>query len=153
MPEDKRFTIELTHQSGYAFQVKFDWEGVPSVVMDEPPPLGHQDGPNAARMLAAAVGNCLSASLLYCVCKGDTPPEGVRTSVTGTVARNEKGRLRVAGLHVRIAVSPALEQSARLKRCLGIFEDYCVVTASIRQAIPVTVEVLDSTQRVLHWSN
>ena len=36
-----------------------------------------------------------------------------------------------------------LQGSPRLKRCLDLFEDFCVVTASVRQGIPVSVEVLD----------
>jgi hypothetical protein len=37
-----------------------------------------------------------------------------------------------------------------LPRCLDLFEDFCVVTASVRQGIPVTVEVVGPAGEVLH---
>ena len=43
---------------------------------------------------------------------------------------------------VRIAVE-GLEDPSRAQRCLGLFEDFCVVTASVKQGIPVSVEVVD----------
>ncbi len=143
MPEEGRFTLHLEQLDDYEFNVKFDWESAPDIVMDEPPPLGNRGGPNASRMLAAAVANCLSASLLFCLAKADVPAESVKTAVTCKLVRNEKGRLRIGGFDVRIEVADALRESSRLKRCLGLFEDFCVVTASVRQGIPVTVDVTD----------
>ncbi len=143
MSEEGRFTLELEQLEGYEFKVKFDWDAVPDVILDEPPPLGKRVGPNASRMLAAAVANCLSASLLYCLAKADVSAESVKTAVTCKVMRNDKGRLRVGGFDVRIQVADTLRHSPRLKRCLGLFEDFCVVTASVREGIPVTVDVTD----------
>ncbi|MCP4043614.1 MAG: OsmC family peroxiredoxin, partial [Gammaproteobacteria bacterium] len=100
-----KFTFEMEHLEGYEFKVKFDAESMPDLVMDEPPPLGGRNGPNASRMLAAAVANCLSASLMFCVSKTEVSPNSMRTSVTGRIERNEKGRLRVEGFDVRITVS------------------------------------------------
>ncbi len=149
MSEEGRFTLHMEQLDDYEFNVKFDWESVPDIVMDEPPPLGNQGGPNASRMLAAAVANCLSASLLFCVGKADVPAESVRTAVTCRLVRNEKGRLRIGGFDVRVEVADALRESPRMKRCLGLFEDFCVVTASVRQGIPVTVAVTDESGATL----
>jgi organic hydroperoxide reductase OsmC/OhrA len=144
MSEEGRFTIHLEQLEDYEFKVRFDWEQVDEVLMDEPPPLGARQGPNASRMLAAAVGNCLSASLMYCLARADVPPHSVKTQVTCKIVRNQRKRLRVGGLEVRIAVDEAISETGRLKRCLELFEDFCVVTASIREGIPVEVTVTDA---------
>ncbi len=137
------FTFEMEHLEGYEFKVKFDSGSMPDIVMDEPPPLGGRNGPNASRMLAAAVANCLSASLMFCVNKAEAPPHCMRTSVTGRIERNEKGRLRVEGFDVRITVDDKFKEAVKLKRCLKLFEDFCVVTASVKQGIEVDVDVVD----------
>ncbi len=144
MSEEGRFTIHLEQLEDYEFKVRFDWEQAGEVLMDEPPPLGARQGPNASRMLAAAVGNCLSASLMYCLARADVPPHSVKTQVTCRIVRNERKRLRVGGLEVRIALEESLTVTGRLKRCLELFEDFCVVTASIREGIPVAVTVTDA---------
>lgn len=154
MSEEGRFTIHLDHLEDYQINVKFDLPKAPDVLMDEPPPLGEQTGPNASRMLAAAVGNCLSASLLFCLTKtmDEMPANAVRTAVTCIMVRNEKKRLRIGGLEVVMTISEALEQSAKLKRCLDLFEDFCVVSASIRQGVPMKVRVRNQAGDVLHLS-
>ena len=152
MSEPSAFTVTLEHLQGYEFKVKFDWENVPDVVLDEPEPLGARQGPNASRVLAAAVANCLSASLLFCLRKARVEPKGMRTQVTGNLTRNENGRLRIAGLDVRITLDTGPQPAARLARCAEIFEDFCVVTESVRHGIPVQVEVLDAGGARLHKS-
>ena len=73
MSDGGQFTIELEHLQDYEFKVRFDWDKAGDILMDEPAPLGARNGPNASRMLAAAVGNCLSASLMFCVAKAEVP--------------------------------------------------------------------------------
>ncbi|MES9992429.1 MAG: OsmC family protein [Candidatus Thiodiazotropha sp.] len=145
-----KFTIQLEQEDDYAFRVKFDLNKAPDVIMDEPPPLGERNGPNASRMLAAAAANCLSASLMFCLAKEDVPARNVNTEVTCTMIRNEKKRLRVGRLDVRITAGDELLTSKKLDRCMTLFEDFCVVTASIRQGIPVGVEVVNSAGELLH---
>ncbi|MCP4407088.1 MAG: OsmC family peroxiredoxin [Gammaproteobacteria bacterium] len=153
MSEEGRFTIHLEHLEDYEFKVKFDWGSADDVLMDEPAPLGRRAGPNASRMLAAAAANCLSASLMFCVSKSEVPPQSMKTSAICKLVRNEKGRLRVGGMEVKLSVAAGIEQSARLKRCLTLFEDFCVVSASIRQGIPLAVTVENEAGEVLHQSD
>lgn len=135
------FTIEIDQTEDYAFRVRFDKPNFADLAMDEPAPLGKDSGPNAARVLAAAIGNCLSASLLFCARKGRIELGPIHSTVTVRTGRNERGRLRIQG--VRVSIDPHVADAARQQalRCLDLFEDYCVVTQSIRQGIPVEVSV------------
>ena len=151
MADSTSFTLHLEQEAGYDFRVKFDWPGNADLLLDEPEPLGHRHGPNAARLVAAAVGNCLSASLVFCLrtkFKEQTAP--VRASVTGRLERNERGRFRIAGLAVQIRLAEDAGALKHLERCLEQFEDFCIVTESVRKGIPVSVEVLDAAGRSLH---
>ena len=101
-------------------------------------------------MVAAAVGNCLSASLLFCLQKSHNMPGGVSAMVTGSIDRNDKGRLRLVGIDVDLKLSGIPGDRSRLERCFSLFEDYCVVTQAVRDGIPIGVRVLDEQGAVLH---
>ena len=108
--------------------------------MDEPPPLGHDVAPNAARVLAAAIGNCLSASLVFCLGKADVAVRDLYTEVDVEVVRNDQKRLRVGKVNVTIHTGLPPDDAA-LGRCRGTFEDFCIVTESVRRGIDVSVRV------------
>lgn len=146
---DMEFTLKLTRQQDYQFNVQFDLAGVPDLQLDEPAPLGAGAGPNASRLLAAAVANCLSASLLFCLGKFRQDPQGLTANVTGRMVRNEQGRLRVGGFDVDIRLDQSVE---RLEHCAAQFEDFCVVTDSVRHGIPVSVRVHDAAGQLIHQS-
>lgn len=139
---ERPFHTDIVRQEGFRFDVVFDNERWPHLVVDEPEPLGEDRGPNAARLLAGAVGNCLAASLLMCMEKARVPPVELSARVEGSMVRNDDGRMRIDEL--RVTVRPTLEgdgTSPRLDRCLDIFEDFCVVTQSVREGIDVAVHV------------
>ena len=100
--------------------------------------------------LAAAAANCLSASLMFCLAKEDVPAASVRTEATCTLVRNEKKRLRIGRIDVALQISEALSEAPKMKRCMSLFEDFCVVTDSIRKGIPIGIEVKDHTGEVIH---
>jgi organic hydroperoxide reductase OsmC/OhrA len=141
MSEDSTFELTMDLESDFKFKVDLNVESAPVLSLDEPPPIGNGEGPNAARLLAAAVGNCMSASALFCLRKAHIEVAGMHTTVRATMGRNERGRQRVAAIEVRIEPEVAPEDVQRMKRCLDIFEDYCVVAQSIRDGIEVTAEV------------
>jgi len=150
MSEAGKFTIHLEQEQGYDFRVRFDIDDAAEILMDEPPPLGSNHGPNASRMLTAAAANCLSASLLFCLAKQNAPANSVRTEATCTLQRNDKNRLRIGHIAVRIIAGDELLESKKFDRCLDLFEDFCVVTASLRQGISVGVEIVNEAGDVLH---
>ncbi len=139
--EEKGITLTLDLQKDYQFLVDFHEDGIPPLRMDEPPPLGEGHGPSASRLLAAAVGNCLSASALFCLRKARITVNGMRTTVQTSLDRNPQGRLRIGGIQVKIEPEVAPEDRQRMGRCLELFEEFCVVTQSVRGGIEVKVDV------------
>lgn len=136
-------TVELRQESGYRFANRFGPD-MPVVFADEPPPLGTGTGPSPMQLLAAAVGNCLAASLLFALKKFKQSPEPIQAVASATEGRNEQKRLRVQRLHVRLTLGVPARGLQNLDRVLDQFEEYCTVTQSVRQGIPVDVEVYDS---------
>lgn len=141
MDDERRAIVTLDLVDGYQFTVDLGQAAVAPILMDEPPPLGAGSGPNAARMLAASVGHCLSASALFCLRKARIPVSTMRTTVEVTLQRDARGRLRVGGIRVDLRPEIAAADRDRIGRCLELFEDFCVVTASIRRGIEVAVQV------------
>lgn len=149
---DGPFTIELKQQANYRFEVHFDNPAVPPLVTDEAAPLGSDEGPNPSRMLVTSIANCLSASLLFAMRKFKNEPGPLRTTATATIGRNADKRLRVLGVVVDVHLGVPAAGLVMLERILAQFEEFCVVTQSVRASIPVTVRVLDATGAVLHTS-
>jgi uncharacterized OsmC-like protein len=125
----------------YRFQVGFDVEGVPSLVVDEMKPIGEGLGPNPTRLLSIAVGHCVSSSLLYCLNKVRVKAKKLETTVKANIARNQKGYFRIASMDVQIHLEVSEEDKKRVQRCLSTFENYCTVTQSVRKGIDVKVNV------------
>ena len=141
---ESNIRITLRQQQDYQFQVDFG-EGIPPLLADEPAPLGTGQGPSPVQLLAAAVGNCLSDSLLFALRKFKQTPEPLHCTVDAEIGRNEQKRLRVlkmtAALHLGVPAS-SLEH---LDRVLDQFEAYCTVTQSVGQGIPIELHVFDSS--------
>jgi len=145
---EKTVTVRLQQVQDFQFDIEFG-ATVPSLRGDETPPLGQGTGPSPVQLLTAAVGNCLSDSLLFALRKFKQHPEPIQTEVTAEVGRNADGRLRVLAMRATLTLGVPAEQMDHLERVLGSFEDYCTVTQSVGQGIPITVQVLDSQGGVL----
>ena len=108
--------------------------------MDEPAPLGLDRAPNAARILAAAVGNCLSASLVFCLQKAGFGIRHLESTVEVDLVRNSERRLRIG--RIDVTLRPIVESgTVDIADCLNEFEDFCVVTQSVRHGLDVHVHV------------
>lgn len=141
-------TVRLTQVQDYQFDVHFG-PAVPPLRADEPPPLGQGTGPSPVQLLAAAVGNCLSDSLLFALRKFKQAPEPIAAEVTAEVGRNAEGRMRVLAMQATLTLGVPAARLEHLDRVLATFETYCTVTQSVAGAIPVTVNVRDADGTVL----
>ncbi|MBN9461558.1 MAG: OsmC family protein [Burkholderiales bacterium] len=136
-------TVRLAQRHDYQFEVDFG-AGTPALLGDEPPPLGQGAGPSPMQLLASAVGNCLSSSLLFALRKFKQAPEPMTAEVTAEIGRNAENRLRVLRIRARLTLGVPGAGLAHLDRVLGQFEQFCTVTQSVAAGIPVSVEVFDS---------
>ena len=149
---DSGFRIELIQQSDYRFEAHFDDPDIPILLTDERAPLGGNASPSPVRLLAVAVANCLAASLLFAMRKFKNDPGPLRAVATVQMVRNPQNRLRVGRIAVDLHLGAAASTIPQLDRILGQFEEFCVVTQSVRLAFPVDVRVLDKGDTVLHSS-
>lgn len=146
---DQSFGITLEQVSDYEFRVRFDDTPVPDLITDEGSPLGHDAGPNPSRMLATAVANCLAASLLFALRKYKNAPGTLGAKARLTLNRDEHGRLRITHIGVDLQLADKAEMLEHLDRVLAQFEDFCIVTQSVRQGIKVDVSLHDGEGRAL----
>ncbi len=115
-------------------------------MVDEP--LGEGTGPKPARLMATALGHCLASSLRFCLERAQARAE-VPATVDLEIRRNERGRWRIAHVDVQLDLSGVDSgQRAAVDRCLGLFEGFCIVTAGVRQGVPVDVRVRMDGERV-----
>jgi len=136
-------SIQLQQQADYRFSVSFG-AAVPDLICDEPAPLGGGQGPSPVQLLCAAVGNCLSDSLLFALRKFKQAPEPLTCTVQAEVGRNSEGRLRVLSMQARLQLGVPAGELQQLERVLSSFESYCTVTQSVGQGFPIEVQVWDA---------
>lgn len=141
-------SVTITRQDKYRFLVDFG-PGIAAAVADEPAPLGDGAGPSPSQLLAAAVTNCLAASLVFAHAKFKEDPGRLTATAHCAFGRNESNRLRVTGITVAITLGVPPETLSHLDRALAQFEDFCTVSQSVRTGIPFTVTVSGPDGRTL----
>lgn len=149
MSAETPIRVTLEQEDDYAFRIRFDDTGLEPLLSDEAAPLGHDRGPNPARLLLASVANCLVASLLFALRKQHNAPGRLRAQITAVPMRNAEGRWRIPQAFVELQLPEGNEHYQHLDRVLAQFEQFCIVTQSVRQGIDVAVTVKDAHGHVL----
>lgn len=138
---DKAFSVSMELIDNYKFIIDFGVYG--ELISDEPDPIGEGQGPNPSRILAASVANCLAASLIFALRKFKDDPGKVSAEVKGHLDRIDD-RWRIVSMDVDIKLGNSAVSLGHLDRALEQFEDFCVVTQSVREGIDVNVKVKDN---------
>ncbi|HRP34882.1 MAG TPA: OsmC family protein [Gammaproteobacteria bacterium] len=144
MDESQSIQLTLELQQDYQFSIRFEGAELEPLLTDEPPPLGEGSGPNPSQLLLAAIANCLSASLLFAMRKFRNEPARLRATVTAVRERNAAGRWRIPRAEVTIHLPDAADDYRNLDRILAQFEEFCIVTQSVREGIEVTTRIEDA---------
>ena len=76
-------------------------------------------------------------------------PGQVKAVVHGELERQD-GRWRIGKLQVELQLGHNAVEIPHLERALSQFENFCVVTQSVRQGIEVSVQVRDSDGQLVH---
>lgn len=150
MSDEKEFELTLEQESDYEFRIRFGGTSLPALTTDEPAPLGGGAGPNPARLLVAAVANCLAASLLFALRKFKNDPGRITARARATMGRNEHRRWRVERVAVELHLSDTGAALEHLDRILEQFEEFCIVTQSVREGVEIDVSVVDGEGNALH---
>lgn len=136
--------LSLEQQDDFQFSIRFEGSGLDPLITDEPAPLGGGTGPNPSLLLLAAVGNCLAASLLFALRKFRNTPGKLRGTVSAEWERNEAKRWRIPRATVTLHLPEGAETYQNLDRVLAQFQEFCVVTESVRDGIEVIARVEDA---------
>jgi uncharacterized OsmC-like protein len=139
--EKLEIVTSLKRISGHKFEVEFDDPRYPKLIVDEPEPLGSGEGPNPVRLLSAAVGECVSSGLVYCLDKAKVRIKRLETGVGMELVKEEEGYWRIKGVMVEVDLLVAKRDTTRARRSLERFEEYCTVTLGLRAGTPVTIDV------------
>lgn len=140
--EVHEFEISMEKTGPIQFTTKFDQDHFPELMFDEPEISGgDNEFPGANRIVTAAVANCLSASLTFCLTKSKVEIKELKTKAKCTMERNEDGRLRIKKIEVEILTKLDEEKEKQIERCLGMFERFCIVSQSISEGIEIEAKV------------
>ena len=144
MSDNDGIRLVLEQEGPYAFKVNFEGSGLEALHTDEPAPLGEGSGPGPSMLLLAAVANCLSASLVFALRKFKNTPGPIRAEITARKQRNAEGRWRIPRAEVVITLADKAANLGNFERVMAQFEEFCIVTQSVREGIAVDVTVIDA---------
>ncbi len=148
MSDNPDIRIVLEQEGPYAFKVRFEGTDLAPLHVDEPAPLGAGAGPNPSALLLSGIANCLSASLLFALRKFKNAPSPIRAEITARRERNEAGRWRIPRAEVVLHLGDKAADLEHFDRVLDQFEQFCIVTQSVRDGITVDVKIVDAAGAV-----
>ena len=136
--------ILLEQEGPYAFRVNFEGTDLAALHTDEPAPLGAGSGPNPSAILLTGIANCLAASLLFALRKFKNAPGPIRAEIVARKERNAEGRWRIPRAEVTIQLSDKAADLEHFDRVIAQFEQFCIVTQSVREGVDVAVRIVDA---------
>jgi uncharacterized OsmC-like protein len=137
-------TVTVEWVDDLTFKLKFDNPKLPELFIDETHESASPEvvGPDPSRLLVSAIMGCLNASFAFCLKKARVPLKAMKAKGILTIKRNEAGFLRVSQIDVELMPEIEIQSGIpRMERCIETFHNYCTITESVRQGIPVNIKI------------
>ncbi|MFX1572963.1 MAG: OsmC family protein [Promethearchaeota archaeon] len=99
-------------------------------------------GPHPSSLLALSVLGCLAASFTFCLKKKGFTLKELTGKAEVITRRNERGFWRVKAINIDII--PKIDNLNMRKRadiCMKFFEQYCIISESLRAGMEVNVNI------------
>jgi len=135
----------------FTFQVEVNWDGStggevkfakhPSLRFDIPESFGGRGaGYCPEELFLASIAACLVNTFAYLRPKLRLKAKSLRVEALDYVMFKDGG-YRVSEVRLKVKIEVEKGQAELARRCLGLAEEYCHITRSIKPCIPVYVEV------------
>ncbi|MFW9989737.1 MAG: OsmC family protein [Candidatus Odinarchaeota archaeon] len=99
-------------------------------------------GPSPVKLLGISVLSCLAASLEFCIEKENFSLSDLDGRAEVTVARDRENFWRIKKIDVEMI--PKIDNPELLKRieqCKKLFEQYCIISESLKKGIEINVNL------------
>ncbi len=110
--------------------------------VDEPASFhGTNLGPSAVEYLLVGIGGCLGTTFIYCLQKMNIELNACNVLVDGKLSHiGPKKRLKLVNVDVEMNFSvKETTTKERINQCVKEFRENCIVTSSIADGLPITV--------------
>jgi len=110
--------------------------------VDEPTLFHGTDlGPSSVEYLLIGIGGCLGTTFIYCLQKRNIKMKSVEIVVDGKLSHmGPKMLLRLTKVDAEIKFKPEENASSKeINFCIKKFREYCIVSNSIAEGLPINV--------------
>jgi len=112
--------------------------------IDEPESFdGTDEGPSPVEFFLIGIGGCLGSTFAYCLQKQDVEIDKLEVVVDGQLKHvGPKLSLRLVNIEAELKITTRDNDSSdKIEKCVKSFQEYCIVTNSITQGVPIDVKV------------
>ena len=112
--------------------------------LDEPESFhGNDIGPSPVEYFLIGIGGCLGSTFTYCLKKQGIKIDALDVVVDGQLKHlGPKMSLQLVNIEAELIITAKDgESSGKIEQCIKTFRDYCIVSNSITQGVPLDVTV------------
>ncbi|MFX0083421.1 MAG: OsmC family protein [Candidatus Hodarchaeota archaeon] len=143
MPDELKTKVGLKQEEEMIFKCELGNLKMDNLYIDERNKKEVEKiGSSPTKLLASSVLGCLAASFSFCLQKKNFSLSGFEGKAEVTIARNDKGYWRVRNINIEL--NPKIdtpEMRKRADQCEKFFEQYCIISESLRTGFEVNVNL------------